>query len=307
MKIASSLIALIGNTPLLSMERLSSSEGLENAVIAKLEYFNPLSSSKDRVADEMLREGYAKGEIDSDTVIIEPTSGNTGIGLAFVARLYGNRVIFTLPESMSIERIKLLKYLGAEIVLTPAAEGMSGAIKKAQALKDALPNACIPGQFVNPANPAAHEKTTGPEIWRDTDGTVDCFVAGIGTGGTVTGTARYLKNRNPRVHIVGVEPALSPVLSRGQPGTHGIQGIGAGFIPDTLDLSLIDAIQTVTDEEAMDYARKAARYEGLPVGISSGAALCASVKIAKTKKFSNIVVLLPDSAERYISTSLFDV
>ena len=306
MKIASSLIDLVGNTPLLSMKRLSAAEGLKYPLTAKLEFFNPLSSAKDRIAVMLIKDAYDSGLINSDTVIIEATSGNTGIGLAFVSRIYANRLILTMPSTMSSERIKLLEFLGAEVVLTDAADGMTGAVKKAEELKESIGNAYIPDQFSNPSNPYSHELTTGPEIWRDTDGNIDCFIACIGTGGTISGVGKYLIERNDSISIVGVEPAASPLLSCGCSAPHKIQGIGANFVPHTLDMNVVDEIVTITDEEAFEYSKKAALCEGLCVGISSGAAICAAVKTAKKYQYENIVVLLVDSAERYMSTELFD-
>ena len=306
-KIAQKLTELIGNTPLLALNRFSKEAGLPNAIVAKLEYFNPLGSVKDRIALAMIEAGEAAGKIKEDTVIIEPTSGNTGIGLAFVAASRGYRLILTMPETFSIERRNLLKALGAELVLTPGTEGMKGAIKKAEELAAENPNSILPQQFKNPANPAIHRKTTAEEIWRDTDGEVDIFIAGVGTGGTVTGVGEVLKQYKPSVKIIAVEPAASPVLSGGQPGPHKIQGIGAGFVPDVLNREIIDEIITVANEDAMATGRGLAKSEGLLIGISSGAAAWAASQVAKRPEYhgKKIVVLLPDTGERYLSTPLF--
>ncbi len=306
-KIAKTLTELIGNTPLLALNRFSKEAGLPNAIVAKLEYFNPLGSVKDRIALAMIEAGEAAGKIKEDTVIIEPTSGNTGIGLAFVAASRGYRLILTMPETFSIERRNLLKALGAELVLTPGTEGMKGAIKKAEELAAENPNSFLPQQFKNPANPEIHRKTTAEEIWRDTDGEVDIFIAGVGTGGTVTGVGEVLKQYKPSVKIIAVEPAASPVLSGGQPGPHKIQGIGAGFVPDVLNREIIDEIITVANEDAMATGRGLAKSEGLLIGISSGAAAWAASQVAKRPENhgKKIVVLLPDTGERYLSTPLF--
>ena len=308
-KIAQKLTDLIGNTPLLALNRYSGEAGLPSAIVAKLEYFNPLGSVKDRIALAMIEAGEAAGKIKEDTVIIEPTSGNTGIGLAFVAASRGYRLILTMPETFSIERRNLLKALGAELVLTPGTEGMKGAIKKAEELAAENPNSFLPQQFKNPANPEIHRKTTAEEIWRDTEGEVDIFIAGVGTGGTVTGVGEVLKQYKPSVKIIAVEPAASPVLSGGQPGPHKIQGIGAGFVPDVLNREIIDEIITVANEDAMATGRGLAKSEGLLIGISSGAAAWAASQVAKRPENhgKKIVVLLPDTGERYLSTPLFQV
>lgn len=308
MNIAQDVTALIGRTPLVSLSRFSAARSLQTPLIAKVEAFNPGGSAKDRVARAMLDDAEARGLLGAGAVIIEPTSGNTGVGLALLAAVRGYRVILTMPESMSLERRRLLQAFGAEIVLTPAADGMAGAVARAEALHAALPGSLIAGQFENPANPAAHERTTGPEIWRDTDGTVDVFVACVGTGGTVSGAGRYLKAQNPAVRVVAVEPAASPLLSEGRAGAHGIQGIGANFVPGTFDRAVVDEILTVTDEEAFETARALARLEGLLVGISSGAAAAAAASLAARPDMAGkrIVVLLPDTGERYLSTGLFE-
>ena len=306
-KIAQKLTDLIGNTPLLALNRYSKEAGLPDPIIGKLEYFNPLGSVKDRIAFAMIEAGEAAGKIKQDTVIIEPTSGNTGIGLAFVAASRGYKLILTMPETMSVERRNLLKALGAELVLTPGAEGMKGAISKAEELAKANPNSFLPQQFMNPANPEVHRKTTAEEIWRDTGGKVDIFVAGVGTGGTITGVGEVLKSRNPAVQIIAVEPADSPVLSGGQPGPHKIQGIGAGFVPDVLNRNIIDEIITVKNDDAMATGRELAKTEGLLIGISCGAAVWAATQVARRpeNKGKVIVVILPDTGERYLSTPLF--
>ncbi|MBA2941663.1 cysteine synthase A [Paenibacillus sp. CGMCC 1.16610] len=306
--IYNNLTELIGNTPLLELWNYNKRQALEAKIMAKLEYFNPAGSVKDRIGFAMIKEAEKSGQIKPDTVIIEPTSGNTGIGLAFAAAALGYRLIITIPESFSMERTKLLKALGAEVVLTPASEGMMGAMKRAEELAAKLPNAFIPQQFSNPANPEVHRKTTAEEIWRDTDGNVDIFIAGVGSGGTITGVGDVLKKRNPSVQVIAVEPANSPVLLGGQRGAHQIQGIGAGFVPDNYDASLVDEVFSVSDEDAFATARALAKTEGLLVGISSGAAAYAATEIAKRpeNKGKTIVVILPDTGERYLSTALFD-
>ncbi len=306
-KIAKNLTDLIGNTPLLELSNYNKSQGLEAKLIAKLEYFNPASSVKDRIGYAMIKDAEDKGLINKDTVIIEPTSGNTGIGLAFVAAAKGYKLILTMPDTMSVERRNLLKALGAELVLTPGSEGMKGAIRKAEELAAQTPSSYVPQQFKNPANPEIHRRTTAEEIWRDTDGQVDIFIAGVGTGGTVTGVGEVLKQRKPGVQIIAVEPNDSPVLSGGNPGPHKIQGIGAGFVPDVFNKGIVDEIFKVKNEEAFETSRKISRLEGLLVGISSGAAAFAATQIAKRpeNKGKTIVVLLPDTGERYLSTPLF--
>lgn len=308
-KIAKQLTELIGNTPLLELSNYERELELQAKVVAKIEYFNPLGSVKDRVANAMIEQGIEDGIINHDTVIIEPTSGNTGIGLAFVCAAKGLHLILTMPDTMSIERRKIVTALGAEIVLTKGREGMRGAIAKAQELKEEYGNAFIPQQFENEANPKVHQRTTAQEIWRDTDGNVDIFVSAVGTGGTVTGTGRGLKEHNPDLKLVAVEPAGSPVLSGGKPGPHKIQGIGAGFIPKVVDLSIVDEIIPVGNDEAFETSRKIAKTDGVLVGISSGAALYAATELAKRPENAGktIVVLLPDTGERYLSTSLFTV
>ncbi|MEC0248763.1 cysteine synthase A [Paenibacillus chitinolyticus] len=305
--IATNLTQLIGNTPLLELVNYGKKQQVEARLLAKLEYFNPAGSVKDRIGYAMIKDAEEKGLLRPDSVIIEPTSGNTGVGLAFAAAALGYKLIITLPESFSIERRKLLAALGAELVLTPAEEGMSGAIRKAEELAAELPGAFVPQQFENPANPDVHRRTTAEEIWRDTDGAVDIFVAGVGTGGTVSGVGQALKAKNPAVNIVAVEPADSPVLSGGKRGMHKIQGIGAGFVPGNFDSSVVDEILTVKNEEALAAARLLARNEGLLVGISSGAAVHAASVLAERpeNKDKTIVVLLPDTGERYLSTDLF--
>lgn len=306
-KIFTSVDQLIGHTPLLELTHIQKSLGLEARVLGKLEYLNPAGSVKDRVAKAMIDDAEAKGLLKPDSVIIEPTSGNTGIGLASVAAARGYRIIIVMPETMSVERRQLMRAYGAELVLTEGAKGMSGAIAKADELAAEIPNSFIPGQFVNPANPAAHVATTGPEIWEDTDGKVDIFVAGVGTGGTVTGTGEYLKSRNPNVKVVAVEPASSPVLSQGHAGAHKIQGIGAGFVPDVLDTKIYDEIITVENDDAFATGRLIGKHEGVLVGISSGAAVWAAIELAKRpeNKGKTIVALLPDTGDRYLSTPLF--
>ena len=305
--IYTSLEQLIGRTPLLELIRLERAEGLEARILAKLEYFNPAGSAKDRVARAMLDDAEARGLLKPGSVIIEPTSGNTGIGLASVAAARGYRVIIVMPETMSVERRQLMGAYGAQLVLTEGAKGMAGAIAKAEELSREMPDSFIPGQFVNPANPAAHRTSTGPEIWADTDGQVDIFVAGVGTGGTITGVGEYLKGKNPEVRVVAVEPANSPVLSGGASGKHGIQGIGAGFVPQALNISIYDEIITVEDEDAFALGRNMGKLEGVLVGISSGAALWAAVQLAKRaeNKGKTIVTLLPDAGDRYLSTAMF--
>ena len=305
--ISKTLTDLIGKTPLLELSNLEKNHNLNAKIIAKLEYFNPAGSVKDRVGKAMIDDAEAKGLLKKGSVIIEPTSGNTGIGLASVAAARGYRIILTMPETMSVERRNLLKAYGAEIVLTEGPKGMKGAIAKAEELAKEIPGSFIPGQFVNPANPAIHLKTTGPEIWEDTDGDVDFFVAGIGTGGTITGVGEFLKSKNPNVKVIAVEPSDSPVLSKGTAGPHKIQGIGAGFVPDTLNTSIYDEIITVESEDAFTTGREIARSEGLLVGISSGAAVWAAIQVAKREENNgkNIVGLLPDPGERYLSTPMF--
>ena len=298
---------LIGNTPLLELTHIEQTENLQAKILAKLEYFNPAGSVKDRIAKAMIDDAEAAGKLKPGSVIIEPTSGNTGIGLASVAAARGYRIIIVMPETMSVERRQIMKAYGAELVLTDGAKGMKGAIAKADELAKEIPNSFVPGQFVNPANPEAHRRTTGPEIWRDTDGKVDIFVAGVGTGGTITGTGSYLKAQNPAVKVVAVEPATSPVLSKGTAGAHKIQGIGAGFVPDVLDTKVYDEIITVSNEDAFATGKLVGHKEGVLVGISSGAAVWAAIELAKRpeNKDKNIVVLLPDTGDRYLSTPLF--
>ena len=306
-KIYTSADQLIGKTPLLELTHIEKEEGLEAKVLGKLEYFNPAGSVKDRIAKAMIDDAEQKGLLKPDSVIIEPTSGNTGIGLASVAAARGYRIIIVMPETMSVERRQLMKAYGAELVLSEGAKGMKGAIAKADELAKEIPNSFIPGQFVNPANPAVHKATTGPEIWEDTDGKVDIFVAGVGTGGTVTGTGAYLKSQNPNVKVVAVEPAASPVLSKGVAGSHKIQGIGAGFVPDVLDTKVYDEIIPVENEDAFATGKLIGKKEGVLVGISSGAAVWAAIQLAKRpeNKGKTIVALLPDTGDRYLSTPLF--
>ena len=300
-------LGLIGNTPLVEVTNIEKELGLEAKLLVKLEYFNPAGSVKDRVAKAMIEDAEEKGILKEGSVIIEPTSGNTGIGLASIAAAKGYRIILTMPETMSVERRNILKAYGAELVLTEGAKGMKGAIAKAEELAKEIPNSFIPGQFVNPANPAAHRATTGPEIWNDTDGQVDIFVAGVGTGGTLTGVGEYLKSKNPNVKIVAMEPASSPVLSEGRSGAHKIQGIGAGFVPDVLNTKVYDEIITIENDDAFAGGKLLAKHEGVLVGISSGAALKAAIQLAQRpeNKGKTIVALLPDSGDRYYSTPLF--
>lgn len=309
MRVYESFTDLIGNTPILELKGIEKKENLKAKIFAKLEFFNPAGSVKDRVAKAMIDDAEAKGILKPGSVIIEPTSGNTGIGLAAVAAARGYRIIITMPETMSIERRNLMKAYGAELVLTDGAKGMKGAIAKAEELSKEIPNSFIPSQFTNPANPAAHMDTTGPEIWNDIDGKVDIFVAGVGTGGTLSGVGAYLKSKNPYVKIVAVEPASSPVLSQGKAGAHQIQGIGAGFIPDTLNTEIYDEIIPVENEDAFEGGRMVVRNEGILVGISSGAAVWAAIQLAKRpeNKRKTIVALLPDTGERYLSTPMFEI
>ncbi len=306
-KIYKGSIGLVGNTPLVEVVNIEKEEKLEATVLVKLEYFNPAGSVKDRIAKAMIEEAEASGKLKEGSVIIEPTSGNTGIGLASIAAAKGYRIILTMPETMSVERRNILKAYGAELVLTEGSKGMKGAIAKADELAKEIPNSYIPGQFVNPANPKVHFETTGPEIWNDTDGAVDIFVAGVGTGGTITGTGEYLKKQNPNVKVVAVEPATSPVLSKGTAGAHKIQGIGAGFVPDVLNTSIYDEVFLVENEDAFRIGKQMAKKEGILVGISSGAALYAAIQLAKRpeNKGKTIVALLPDTGDRYYSTPLF--
>lgn len=298
---------LIGNTPLVELTHIEEKEGLDSRVVAKVEFFNPAGSVKDRIAKKMIEDAEKKGVIKPGATLIEPTSGNTGIGIASVAAAKGYKAIMTMPETMSVERRNLLKAYGAKVVLTDGKAGMKGAIAKAKELAATIPNSFIPSQFENPSNPQAHYESTGPEIWKDTEGKVDIFVAGVGTGGTVSGTGKYLKDQNPNVKVIAVEPATSPVLSQGYAGSHGIQGIGAGFVPNTLDTSVYDEVFTVTNEQAYETGRLIAHNEGMLVGISSGAATYAAIQIAKRpeNKGKTIVVLLPDTGERYLSTPMF--
>ena len=308
-KIYKSIEELIGRTPLMELSNLERKLGLNATLLAKVEALNPGGSAKDRVAKRMVEDAEKAGILKAGATIIEPTSGNTGIGLAVMAAARGYRAIIVMPDSMSMERRLLMTAFGAELVLTEGAKGMSGAIAKAEELAKEIPNSFIPGQFDNPSNPAAHYETTGPEIWEDTEGKVDIFVAGIGTGGTITGTGKYLKEQNPNVRIIGVEPASSPLLTKGEAGPHGLQGIGANFVPSILDTEIYDEVITVTDEEAYEAGRMIARNEGLLVGISAGAALYAAVEVAKRPENAgkNIVVLLPDTGDRYLSTPMFSV
>lgn len=307
-KIYQGTLGLIGNTPLVEMVNLEKKYHLDATILAKLEYFNPAGSVKDRAAKEMIEDAEKKGILKEGSVIIEPTSGNTGIGLASIAAVKGYRMILTMPETMSIERRNMLKSYGAEVVLTEGSKGMSGAIEKAKELAENIENSFIPGQFENPANAEAHRKTTGPEIWEDTQGELDVFVAGVGTGGTITGTGEYLKQKNPNIQVVAVEPASSPVLSERRSGAHAIQGIGAGFVPKVLNTKIYDEIITIENEEAFKIGKEIAKAEGILVGISSGAAIGAALKLAKRpeNKGKTIVVLLPDSGDRYYSTALFE-
>lgn len=302
------LTQLIGNTPMMRLDALAKSEGAKANIIAKLEYFNPAGSVKDRVAYKMITEAEKAGKLKKGATIIEPTSGNTGIGLAAVGAARGYKVILTMPETMSVERRNLVKAFSAEVVLTDGSKGMSGAIEKANELKKSIYGAIIAGQFENPANPQAHYETTGPEIWRDTDGKIDAFVAGIGTGGTVSGVGKYLKEQNPDIKIIGVEPATSPVLTEGHGGAHKIQGIGAGFVPDTLNTDILDEVMTCTDKAAYETGNKIAKTHGILVGISSGAAVWAAIELSKLPEYSgkNIVALLPDTGDRYLSTGMFE-
>lgn len=308
MSIHKSIAELIGKTPLLELVNYERSHSLEVTLVAKVEMMNPAGSIKDRVALAMIQDAESKGLIDNQTVFIEPTSGNTGIGLAALAAARGNRMIITMPDTMSVERRNLMKAYGAEVVLTDGSKGMAGAIEKAEELAKSIENSIIPGQFTNPANPAAHEVTTGPEIWEATNGSVDIFVAGVGTGGTLTGAGRYLKSKNPDIQVIAVEPQGSPVLSQGHAGPHGLQGIGAGFIPATLDTTVYDEVITIENEEAYEAGRELACKEGLLVGISSGAAVAAARKVAERPENVGklIVVILPDSGERYLSTEMFN-
>ena len=307
-KVYSSVTELIGRTPLIELKNIEKKNSLNATVVAKLEYFNPAGSVKDRIAKAMIEDAEAKGLLKEGSTIIEPTSGNTGIGLSAIAAAKGYKVIITMPETMSVERRNLIKAYGAQIVLTEGSKGMKGAIAKANELAKEIPNSFIPGQFENQANPKAHFETTGPEIWKDTEGKVDIFVAGVGTGGTISGVGEYLKSKNPNIKIIAVEPASSPVLSKGTPGAHKIQGIGAGFVPDTLNTKIYDEIITIENEEAFETGNKIAKTDGILVGISSGAAIKAATKVAlrSENKGKTIVVLLPDTGDRYLSTTLFN-
>jgi cysteine synthase len=307
-RIFANITETIGATPLVALPRLTAKLGLEAELLAKLEFFNPIASVKDRIGVSMIEELEARGLVKADTTLVEPTSGNTGIALAFVAAQRGYRLILVMPETMSLERRKMLAFLGAELVLTPGPEGMKGAVAKAAALVEEIPGAIIPGQFVNPANPAVHRRTTAEEIWIDTGGSLDAFVAGVGTGGTITGVGQVLKPRLPGLKVIAVEPAASPVLSGGQPGPHKIQGIGAGFVPEVLDRSVIDEVLTVTNEEAFETSRELARVEGIPGGISTGANLAAAIALARRPEYKGkrIVFIVPSFAERYISSALFE-
>ncbi len=308
MRVHKNVFELIGNTPLVELTNYENNHGLNARLIGKVEYFEPAGSIKDRIAKAMIDEAEANGLLDAETVIIEPTSGNTGIGLAAIAAARGNRIIIAMPDTMSVERRNLMRAYGAELVLTPGADGMKGAIAKAEQLAEEIPNSFIPSQFTNPANPAIHYRTTGPEIWEAADGEVDILVAGVGTGGTISGTGAYLKEQNPNVQVVAVEPAGSPVLSEGCAGPHGIQGIGAGFVPETLDTDVYDEVIAITNEEAFETGRELAAHDGLLVGISSGAAVAAAAKLAQRPENTgkNIVVILPDTGERYLSSAMFD-
>ncbi len=307
MNVHANVIDLVGRTPLVELTNYEKNHGLAARLIGKVEYFNPAGSVKDRIAKAMVEAAVERGDIDDDTVIIEPTSGNTGIALCAIAAARGNRIVIVMPDTMSIERRNLMRAYGAELVLTPGAEGMKGAIAKADQLAAETPNAFIPSQFTNPANPAVHFATTGPEIWEDTDGAVDVFVAGVGTGGTLTGTGKFLKSKNPNVRVVAVEPSASPVLSEGHAGPHKIQGIGAGFVPETLDTDVFDEVIAIDGEEAFETGRELAARDGLLVGISSGAAVAAARQLAERPENAgkNIVVILPDTGERYLTTAMF--
>ena len=307
-RIFSNITETIGATPLVRLDKIAAKYGVKAELLGKLEFFNPIASVKDRIGVSMIEELESRGLIKEGSVLVEPTSGNTGIALAFVAAQRGYRLILVMPETMSLERRKMLAFLGAELVLTPGAEGMKGAVARAKQVVEETPNALIPGQFVNPANPAIHRRTTAEEIWIDTEGKVDAFVAGVGTGGTITGVGQVLKQRSPGIQIVAVEPAGSPVLSGGAPGPHKIQGIGAGFIPEVLDRSVIDEVITVTNEEAFDFSRDLAQTEGVPGGISTGANLAAAIKLGQRPEYvgKRIVFIVPSFAERYISSALFD-
>ncbi len=309
MNIHENVIELVGHTPLVELTHYEENHGLRAKIIGKVESFNPAGSIKDRIAKAMIDDAVERGKLDHDTVIIEPTSGNTGIALCAIAAARGNRIIITMPDTMSVERRNLMRAYGAELVLTEGAKGMKGAIAKAEELAATIPNSFIPSQFTNPANPAIHEKTTGPEIWADTDGNVDIVVAGVGTGGTLTGVGRFLKSKNPDIKVVAVEPADSPVLSEGRAGSHKIQGIGAGFIPDTLDTTIYDEVITIKNEEAFEAGRELAAKDGLLVGISSGAAVAAAALLAQRPENAEkvIVAILPDTGERYLTTAMFDL